>query len=165
MARRRRWRPKSHPLTLASVLDGAYPGKNGDRPLLRTFSWWDATVPQRIAQRARPVKLSHGTLVIHTVSSAWAQELTFHMHDLLKSVQKRVPKVARLRIRVGPMPPPPPPPEPMPPKTIPLPVEELPGEVARGLAQIGDDRLRSTLTKAACTSLAPIPPAPPTKRR
>lgn len=152
---RRRRRGKVEPLSIAQLLDGRYVGRAADRPLVRTFSWWDRTVPRRIAERARPVRLHEGTLVVHTASSAWAQELSFHERDLLASVQKEVPSVRRLRISVGPMPPPPPPPLPIPPKTIPLRVTQLPSDVARELARIGDDELRDALTRAACTSLAP----------
>lgn len=144
-------------VSIAQLLDRTYPETPNDRPLLRTFSWWDRTVPERIAQRARPVRLAGGTLIIHTRSSGWAQELSFHERDLLASVRAQVPNVKRLRIRVGRMPPPPPPPEKMPPKTVPLSVAELPGNVARALASVGDDRLREALTRAACTSLAPRP--------
>jgi hypothetical protein len=162
MARRTRRGKSKHQrngelLSLAQLLDRTYPGQPRDRPLVRTFSWWDRTVPERVAANARPVRLAGGTLIVHTRSSAWAQELSFHERDLLESVRAAVPSVRRLRIRVGRMPPPPPPPEKPPPKTVPLSIGELPGEVARALAGVGDDRLRDTLTKAACTSLAPPP--------
>ena len=161
MARRRRRarRPKSFPTRVSDVLDGAYPGRPADRPLLRTFSWWDRVVPARIAERARPVSLKHGTLVIHTGSSGWAQELSFHERDLLASVQESVPAVLRLRIRVGPMPKPPPPPDPPPPKTEPIPFADLPAELARALAGLHDDDLRDAVSLAARTSLAPSPDA------
>lgn len=165
MARRRhrKRRPDSFPTRISAVLDGAYPGRSSDRPLVRTFSWWDRTVPPRIADRARPITLKHGTLVIHTGSSAWAQELSFHERDLLASVQRSVPDVKRLRIRVGPMPPPPAPPDPPPPKVEPIPLSALPAEIARGLARIRDDGLREALALAARTSLAP-PPRPKEKK-
>ena len=53
------------------------------------------------------MSLKRGMLVVHTRTAAWAQELSFHEADLLASIQKRIPLVKRLRIRVGPMPPPP----------------------------------------------------------
>ena len=40
------------------------------------------------------------------------------------------------------------------PAYVALPVHALPGDVARALAQVGDDSLRDALTKAACTSLS-----------
>ncbi|MFK7990560.1 MAG: DUF721 domain-containing protein [Sandaracinaceae bacterium] len=152
--RRRIKRPKSVPTRLSAVLDGAYPGRRADRPLLRTFSWWDRVVPPRIAKRARPVSLKHGTLIVHCGSSSWAQELSFHERDLLASVQRSVPEIRRLRIRVGPMPAPPAPPEPPPPKTEPIPMHELPDELARGLARLSDDGLRDAVGLAARTQLA-----------
>ena len=106
MARRRGKARNGSLRSLADILDGAYPGRVQDRPLIRTFSWWERAVTRRIAEVARPVKLSHGTLIVHTKSSSWAQELSFHEEDLLASIRKVVPMVRRLRIKTGPMPPP-----------------------------------------------------------
>lgn len=165
MAGRRSGRRRKGELrSIADILDGAYPGRAEDRPLVSTFGWWDRTVPPRIAMQARPVDLRRGTLVIHTRTTAWAQELSFHETDLLSSIRARVPSVRRLRIRVGEMPPPPKPPEPPAPKVTPLHVGELPADVARALAHVPDDRLRDALTRAACTSLAPTPEPEPEPR-
>lgn len=109
--------------------------------------------------------LRRGTLIVHTKTTAWAQELSFHEADLLKAIRARVPAVRRLRIRVGQMPPPPKPPKPRPPKITPIEVAKLPPDVARALAHVADDGLRDVLTRAACTSLAPVPKAPPRKPR
>ncbi|MEC7522953.1 MAG: DUF721 domain-containing protein [Myxococcota bacterium] len=161
MARRRGKRRQGSMVRIADLLDRTYPGRAEDKPLLRTFSWWDRTVSPRIAQAARPIKLSYGTLIVHTKSAAWAQELTFHEQDLLASVQKAVPKVKRLRIRVGPFADPPAPPEKPPPAVVPLNAAELPPRVARELARIGDDALRDAVTKAACMSLGSPAKRPP----
>ncbi len=139
--------------SIADILVGAYPGRTEDLTLVRTFAWWDRAVTRRIAEVARPVRLSHGTLVVHVRSSVWAQELTFHEEDLLRSVRAVVPAVRRLRIKVGPMPPPGQAPDPPPEIIEPLPVTELPGDLARALAKIGDDRLREVVGRAACTTL------------
>ena len=48
------------------------------------------------------------------------------------------------------------PPDPPPPKVIPLPVSALPGDVARALAHLGDDDVRTAVSKAACTSMGKI---------
>ena len=158
-------RQRSVPRTIGDILDGAYPGRTEDRPLLQTFGWWDRTVPARIAKNARPVALRRGTLVVHTRTTAWAQELSFHEADLLASVSARVPAIKRVRVQVGPMPPPPAPPKPPAPKVTPMEVARIPGEIARELARVGDDALRETLTRAVCTSLAPpAKPARPKRR-
>jgi hypothetical protein len=156
MARRQR-RGGGGPRALGDILDGTYPGTAEDRPLLQTFGWWDRTVPPRIAKHARPVALRHGTLVIHTQTSAWAQELSFHEADLLKSIRGRVGAVKRLRIRVGAMPRPPEQKTPRKPKVTPLALSELPSDVARALARVGDDDVRDILARAVCMSLAPAP--------
>lgn len=145
------------PMPVARVLDHAYPGKPSDRPLIRTFSWWYEAIPARIAEHARPVNIRNGTLWVHTKNAAWAQELSFHAAEMLAAAQRHVPEIARLRFRVGPMPPAPPRPEPEPPKRTPIAATELPAEIARALAALGDDELRNTVTLAACTGLAPDP--------
>ena len=153
VARRKgKWR-KGSLRSIADILDGAYPGRPEDRVLIRTFSWWDRAVSPRIVAVARPIKLSHGTLIIHTRSASWAQELSFHEEDLLRSVQESVPGVKRLRIKVGPMPRAAQLPDPPKPKVKLLPLAELPGDIARALARVGDDRVRDAVTRAARTSL------------
>ena len=141
-------------VSISSLLDGLTSEGEKRRPLVRTFSWWDATVSDRIARHARPVKLHRGTLIVHTSSAAWAQELSFHEEDLLRSVRARVPAVQRIRIRTGPYPRPPERPKPPKPEFLPMPVHALPGQVARALAGVRDDGLRDAITKAACTSLS-----------
>jgi hypothetical protein len=157
-AKRKTKKKRGGPLRmLGDILEGAYPGRPDDKPLVRTFSWWDRTVPARIAKNARPFELRRGVLVIHTKGSAWAQELSFHEEDLLGRIQKRVPAVKRLHVRVGPLPPGPKEHAPRPPKIPPLRVSQLPSDVARALAHVGDDALRTALTRAVCAALAPDP--------
>jgi hypothetical protein len=164
MARKKKRKRGGQPRSIGDILDGAYPGSAEDRPLLTTFGWWDRTVPPRVSKNARPVSLRRGTLIVHTRTSAWAQELSFHEHDLLRSVQARVPSIVRVRIRVGPIDTvAPTQPRPKPPKVQPLAVGQLPSDVARALAHLGDDRLREAVTKAACAALAPT--SRPNKRQ
>jgi len=153
VARRFRRHRKGSLRSIADILDAAYPGRRTDRPLIRTFSWWERAVSRRIAEVARPVRLKHGTLIVHCKSSAWAQELSFQQEDLLASIRELVPQVKRVRVKVGPMPKPGQAPDPEPPRTRPLSTLELPGDVARELARIGDDDVRDALSRAACMSL------------
>ncbi|MGE0784473.1 MAG: DciA family protein [Sandaracinaceae bacterium] len=150
-------------VSAAQLFDGLYPEWEQSRALLRTFSWWDGAVSERVAKHARPVRLFKGTLVVHTRSSAWAQELSFHEEDLLRSIRARVPDVQRIRIRVGPFPRPPAPPEKPGPAYVPMPVLALPPELARALAHVPDDGLRAVLTRAACTALSEERVPPPKK--
>jgi hypothetical protein len=154
--KRRKRRGSGAPRMLADVLEGAYPGRP-NKPLIHTFTWWDRVVPERIAKNARPVDMKGGELIVHTKTSVWAQELSFHNEDLLRRIRTRVPAVKKLRVRIGPMPPAPPKAPPPPPKIPPLSIGQLPGDVARSLAHIGDDKLRAALTRAACQVLAPKP--------
>jgi hypothetical protein len=43
---------------------------------------------------------------------------------------------------------------PLPPKLVPIALHELPDQVARELASIGDDALRDAVTRAAVTALS-----------
>ncbi|MGF1464991.1 MAG: DUF721 domain-containing protein [Sandaracinaceae bacterium] len=149
MAKRRR--RGGEPQLLGDVID-----RGASRALIDTFSWWDRAVPQRIAQAARPVHLRRGTLVVHTKTAAWAQELSYVAAELLRSVKARVPRarIERLRIRVGPMPRPPAPKAERPPPVRPMRAVDLPPDLARALAHVGDGQLRDVLSRAACTSLA-----------
>lgn len=142
---------KRHPVPLADILD-----RSVHRALSNAFFWWYHHLPARVTRNARPISLRSGTLQVHTRTSAWAQELSFIREDLLREVQARVPQanVARLLIRVGPLPDAPPPPRPRPPRVEKLPQQALPGNVARALAGVADDRLRAAIADAACTALA-----------
>ncbi|MEM1413855.1 MAG: DUF721 domain-containing protein [Myxococcota bacterium] len=121
----------------------------------RLFAWWVRALPPRVVERARPVRLRHGTLHVHCASSAWAQELSFMADTLLARVQVFAPdlRIRDLRFRVGPLPAiprdtrflPPPPPR--------RPATELPEDVGRALARIHDDELRQAVARAASYSL------------
>lgn len=125
----------------------------------RAFGWWYRAVPARVAQQARPVRLSHGILTVHTRSAAWASHLSYAQEPLLDSLRKHAPmiEVRELRFRVGRLPPMMGQPRQIPFKATPLSLVELPDGVARALSAVRDDRLRSALEHAAAMSLAPWP--------
>lgn len=114
-------------------------------------------MPPRIVARARPVRLDAGILIVHTVASTWAQELSFMTNDILRSMREADlgVEIRSLRFRTGPMPPllerrrgPGRPPEMVEALT------ELPSDVGRALARVHDDDLRKRIHDAACASLA-----------
>ncbi len=147
-------RRRSQLLPLGQLVRRIHP-QPGQVDDARLFAWWVRALPARVVERARPVRLRHGTLHVHCTSSAWAQELSFMSDALLARVQQFAPDltVRSLRFRVGPLPAvardtrwiPPPPPR--------RPATELPEDVGRALARIGDDELRATVARAAALSL------------
>jgi hypothetical protein len=145
------------PTPLSDLVHAVYPAREPeDAQAIRVFAWWRRAVPARVFARARPIKLSHGVLLVHTATSAWATELDYLSEQLLASVQKHAPnaRVRALRFRVGTLPEAPVGTRPEPPRHAPIPVRVLPEELARVLARIDDDALREAIGGAAAVALA-----------
>jgi hypothetical protein len=145
------------PSPLSQLVHAVYPAREPEEAqVIRVFAWWRRAVPARVFARARPVKLSHGVLLVHTATSAWATELDLLSEQLLASVQKHAPnaKVRALRFRVGSLPEAPVSTRPEPPRRAPIPVRVLPEELARVLARIDDDALREAIGGAASVALS-----------
>ena len=136
----------------------AYPAREPHEvKAIRAFTWWRHAVPPRVYERARPVRISHGVLHVHTATAAWAAELDHLRESLLESVQKQAPHagIRELRFRVGALPPMPRstrPPKQRPPEAPPVSI--FPEELARELARVGDDELRDAIGRAAGVSLS-----------
>ncbi len=150
MAKRKR--SKLEPV--ANLLRSVYPAPD-QLKTVRVFSWWNRSVPDRVVNHARPVRLEHGLLTVHVSSSVWANELFYLSEDLLKRVQAFAPEsgVREIRFKVGPLPPllvqraaPPHEPEP-------VRLAALPEELGRALSRVHDDDLRSTIAQAATAGL------------
>lgn len=142
--------------SIAELVPTVYPSNEPeDVMLVRAVGWWDKHVPARINRSARPARLRHGTLWIHAVTGAWAQEVSMMLPRWVPALLSAVPglRSAKVRVQVGPLParpviPPRPAPRP------PLAIGELPETVARALAAIPDDDLRNAIAAAAAQSLA-----------
>ena len=144
------------PRALAELIKAHYPGREPeDIAIIRILSWWRRAVPARVFARARPVRLSHGTLYVNTASPAWALELDHLKVQLLASVQKHAPdaRVRELRFRNGPLPDVPQSTRPERERPEPVIVATLPESLARALASIDDDALREAISGAAAVSL------------
>ena len=121
----------------------------------RVFGWWNRSVPGRVARNAKPVSVYRGTLFVHTVSAVWANELEFMRNELLQSLRAELPnaRVHDIRFRLGPLPdftgP-----SPRRETTPVVAAQELPEALARALAHIADDGLRTTIARAAGASLS-----------
>lgn len=148
-------RPRGKLEAISQLLKGVYPAPN-QLEAAKVFSWWSRSVPSRIVEHARPVRLSRGVLVVHVSSSVWANELHYLSNDLLERIQAAAPSssVRRIRFQVGPLPEIPaharakaPPPEP-------VRLASLPDDLGRALSRVQDDELRKAIAEAATTSLA-----------
>jgi len=145
------------PRALAELLTKAYPGKEPeDAAAIRVLSWWRKAVPERVVERARPVRFRGGILLVHTATSAWAQELDYAREDLLASLRKHAPdlRIRELRFRVGALPLLPPPLRPELPAPPVVALAVLPEALARALSAIDDDGLRDAIARAASMGLA-----------
>jgi len=150
-------RKKGNLESIAKLLKGVYPAPD-QLEAAKAFAWWTRSVPPRILENARPVRLSRGVLLVHVSSSVWANELSYLTDDLLARLREHAPtsRVERIRFKVGPLPDLPkrepaasPPPQP-------VRLASLPEELGRALSRVHDDALRKTITEAATTSLARI---------
>lgn len=144
--------------SVGKLLQGVYPAPN-QLEAAKAFGWWSRSVPPRILEHARPVKLSHGVLIVHVSSSVWANQLHYLGEDLLQQLRKHVPHsgIKKLRFKVGPLPDIPKRARATPPAPEPVRLASLPEELGRALSRIHDDDLRRTITEAATTSLARTP--------
>lgn len=116
---------------------------------------WRTIVGPRVADRALPVKLDGGVLVIRAATSAWAQELSLLSDTLIERLRAHGIEVAKLSFRTGPIDPPARPPERRKstkvPRPAPLP-EAIEGTLAGAIAQ-------SLATAAHVLAVTESPPA------
>jgi hypothetical protein len=151
MARRKKGQLES----VAKLLKGVYPAPD-QLEAAKVFAWWSRSVPPRILEHARPVKLSRGVLIVHVSSSVWANELHYLTDDLLTRLREHAPTapIERIRFQVGPLPDLPNRRHEAPPLPEPVRLAALPEELGRALSRVEDDGLRKAITEAATTSLA-----------
>ncbi len=153
--RRKRQRPHlDEPEALQAIL-----GRAGEtrfstraRPPLEPEMWRDVVGP-RISERAQPISLQDGILLLRTPNSVWAHELSLLADTICGRLKERGIDVARLRFRVGEPSIPVRAPEPRTSRSVPA-VRALPREVTGALADIGDEDLRATIARAAAANLA-----------
>lgn len=151
MAKRKKGKLES----IAKLLKGVYPAPD-QYEAAKVFAWWSRSVPPRIVKHARPVRLTHGVLIVHVSSSVWANELQYLTDDLLARLREHAPesRVQKLRFQVGPLPDLPKRPPQAAPPPEPVRLASLPEELGRALSRVEDDELRKAITEAATTTLA-----------
>jgi hypothetical protein len=87
--------------SVATELDRIGAGAGG-AALAELLARWPEAVGETIARNAWPARRSRdGTVLVHTSSSAWAQELT-HLEEQVRA--KLGPEAPRLRFAVGALP-------------------------------------------------------------
>jgi hypothetical protein len=154
MRPRNRFRPKlrvPEPLDLTIDRAGG-PAAPWAKPAVRESIWRDA-VGRKIADRARPVELARGTLLIRVATSVWANELSLLSEQLIQRLRERGVQVRTLRFRVGPI-------EqfggtedPRRKSFIP-PAIKLPALLEGAIAGVADEELRKEIAGAARANLA-----------
>jgi hypothetical protein len=114
---------------------------------------WRAAVGLRIAERAKPVSLERGTLLVKVATSVWANELQMLAPELVLRLKQRGHKVEQMRFRVGALDDTPRPPERRVTRKVPAPTPLSP-ELKKAASRIKDDELRKAVEDAASANLA-----------
>jgi len=150
-------RKKGQLESIGKLLKGVYPAPD-QLEAAKVFAWWSRSVPPRILDHARPVRLARGVLIVHVSSSVWANELHYLSDDLLKRLREAAPTtgIERIRFQVGPLPDIPKHAQSAPAPPQPIRLASLPEELGRALSRVEDDALRKAIADAATTSLARI---------
>jgi hypothetical protein len=132
------------------------------RPPMAARVWREA-VGARIADRAKPVSLWDGVLVLRVPSSVWAHELSLLADEVCARLRERGVEARELRFRVGALPAVDRPPERRVARAVPASFP-VPPELAHTLDGVADDALRAAIARAAEANLAwqsATRPAPP----
>lgn len=169
------------PEALEQVLERAGESRFARKQVPIPLAHWRAAVGPRIADRARPIALERGVLVIKVVTSVWANELSMLSPQIIEKLAEPAPNgspgivVGSLRFRVGPLDVIEGIPQRRDYRRIPPPARLAP-ELERSLARLDDDELRGLIERAAKSNLAwqaaptckatpaPLSGAPPASR-
>lgn len=168
--RKRKYRRRlDAPEPLEDLLERAGENRFARKQLPIPLARWRAAVGPRIADRARPVALERGMLIVKAVTSVWANELAMLSPQIIAKLAEPsadgLPgiEIKGLRFRVGPLDVIEGIPQRRDYRQIPPPVPLGP-ELERSLAAVEDDDLRSLIESAARSNLA-WQTAPPQKAK
>lgn len=114
---------------------------------------WRDAVGARIAERARPLLLWDGVLLLRVPSSVWAHELSLLAGEVCARLRDRGVEARELRFRVGALDAVERPPERRVSRAVPT-TFAVPPEVAHALDAVDDDGLRACIERAAAANLA-----------
>ena len=152
-AKRRRRKNLAAPEPLETLLDRAGEDRFARRRPPIPMAQWKIIVGPRIADRAHPITLERGVLLVKVTSSAWANELQMLAPELVARLRARDYAVDQLRFRVGPLDMPERPPERRITRKVPPPVALGP-ELKANIAGVPDPDLRAIIERAASANLA-----------
>ena len=152
MARRSRF-PLSAPESMRVILARAGENRFARYRDAIAPALWREAVGARIAERAVPISLEEGTLLLRVPTSVWANELSLLADEVCARLKERGVVARELRFRVGAVPPVDRPPERRIARAVPA-VREIPAELARVLATVTDPELRQAIESAAAANLA-----------
>jgi hypothetical protein len=150
---RRRRPPLAAPESVEGILHRAGESRFASvRPAVAPRVWRDA-VGARIAERAAPVSLIAGVLLLRVPSSVWAHELSLLSPELCERLRARGVDAQELRFRVGALPAVDRPPERRLVRSVPT-TRKIPEEIAQSLGTVADDGLRAVIGRAVGANLA-----------
>lgn len=153
MAKRQRRSNLDAPEALEEVLGRAGEDRFAkSRPPISVRAWRAAVGP-RIADRARPVAIERGVLVVKVATSVWANELSMLAPELMARLAEHGHVVQSLRFKVGALEREERPPERRAFRKVPAP-KPLSPELSSVVARVADDELRATIEQAARANLA-----------
>ncbi|MBX3202418.1 MAG: DUF721 domain-containing protein [Labilithrix sp.] len=159
IGKRRKRRRLEAPEPLENVLARAGENRFARRQLPIPLAHWRVAVGPRIADRARPIALERGVLVVKVVTSVWANELSMLAPQIIARLAESAPngapgiEVKSLRFRVGPLDVIEGIPQRRDYRRIPPPAPLAP-ELEASLSRVDDDDLRAMIARAARSNLA-----------
>lgn len=153
MHQAKRWRrPKlDSPENIGMVLDRSGEDRFASKRAPIPEHTWRRIVGGRISDRAKPISLENGVLLVKVATSAWAHELSLMKNELVARLAAH--GVADIRFRVGAVETTQRPPETRKSRAVPRAVP-LSGELATTVSKIEDDELREIIALAAGSSIA-----------
>ena len=113
---------------------------------------WHAAVGSRIANRATPIRVDRGVLIIRAATAAWANELTMLSEQILGALRSNDIAVEALRFEVGAVSPTET--KQRPPRRAPRRDAPLPEALGRQLQGLDNESLGEAIGQAAALSLA-----------
>ncbi len=152
-SKRRQRKPLAAPEPIEEVLDRAGEDRFARRRSPIPMRDWKAAVGPRIADRAHPMQLDRGVLLVKVATSVWANELQMLAPELVARLRVRGYAVDSLRFRVGALDTPDRPPERRTYRKVPPP-KPLAPELEATIARVADDDLRAVISRAASANLA-----------
>lgn len=152
-AKRKRRKNLDAPEPMEDLLDRAGEDRFAKRRAPIPSKDWKIAVGPRIADRAHPMSLERGVLVVKVATSVWANELQMLAPEIVARLRVRGFGVDSLRFKVGPLDTPDRPPERRVYRKVPPPAPLAP-ELAKSIAAVPDDELRALIGRAASANLA-----------